>query len=304
MIIGFIGNALTLKIIFFNASLRTSSNYLIASLAVADFAMSLVSSPIILGVVLYSQWIYSKAICNFHGFVGISLACASLHNMALMAINRYIRVVKSSKYNKHFSVRKTVIYIVIVWALSLGSSLLYLAIGNDYTFHPGKYFCFLDINDYYFTTFMVTCFIAIPAAGITYCYYQVYKVIRKHNIAMTKWGRSSQNITAQEINITRTLFFIVIMFLCCWIPLFVMDMIDVSQLRWSLPREAYASYTFLACVSGCVNPIIYVILNPTFRKEYLRILCLQGRCSRGVNPTVTSRNGVNDGTTSNNAQEH
>ncbi|KAK3715060.1 hypothetical protein QZH41_012124, partial [Actinostola sp. cb2023] len=92
-------------------------------------------------------------------------------------------------------------------------SVSYIPSGHKYVFHPGKFFCYLDIDDYVFLALVVTFYIAFPAVVITFCYYQVYKVIKNHNKSMANWGRSSQSLSAQEINITRTLFVIVVMFM-------------------------------------------------------------------------------------------
>jgi len=50
-----------------------------------------------------------------------------------------------------------------------------------------------------------------------------------------------------------------------------------------MSREVYTFYSFLAVVSSATNPIIYGLMNPQFKKEYLKILCcktLWCRCKR------------------------
>jgi melatonin receptor type 1A len=152
---------------------------------------------------------------------------------------------------------------------------LYIPSGHKYVFNPGKFFCYLNIDDYVFLALIVTVYIALPAMVIVFCYYKVHKTIQKHNKSM-----SNSSLTVQEINITKTLFLIVLMFMVCWLPVFTMDIIDVIYSRWSLPREAYVVYSFLAASSSSVNPLIYAIMNPTFRKEYLTTLTCGGKCKR------------------------
>jgi melatonin receptor type 1A len=71
---------------------------------------------------------------------------------------------------------------------------------------------------------------------------------------------------------THTLFAIVIVFIVCWTPVLIIDIIDTIDGKWSLPRAVYASYTFLATISNAINPVIYGLMNPTLRGGYLDLL--------------------------------
>lgn len=295
-IIIFVGNTTTLKIIICTPALRTIPNFLIASLAISDIGLGAFSGPLCLGVLMFSKWPFSYSICQFHGMAALTFACASVENLALMAVNRYFRVVKTNKYNKYFKKRNTLCYICILWMSSLIASVSYIPSGpRGYVFHPGKFFCYLHIDDYVFVLLTVTVYIAFPAMLIAFCYYKVYKTIQKHNRSMSNWGSSSQSLSVQEINITRTLFMIVVMFMVCWLPVFTMDIIDIIKSRWSLPREAYVVYTFLAASSSSINPVLYGIMNPVFRKEYIKTLTcnLQWTRKGKVSPANTVNTGAN-----------
>lgn len=297
-IIILVGNTITLKIIICSPTLRTIPNFLIASLAISDIGLGLFSGPLCLGVLVVSEWPFSNFICQFHGMAALTFACTSVENLALMAVNRYFRVVKPNKYRKYFKKGKTLCYICIVWMSSLIASMSYIPSGpHGYVFHPGKFFCYLHIDDYVFLLLTVTFYIAFPAMLIAFCYYKVYKTIQKHNRSMSNWGSSSQRLSVQEINITRTLFLILVMFMVCWLPVFTMDIIDIIKSRWSLPREAYVAYTFLAASSSSINPVLYGIMNPAFRKEYLKTLTCGLQWTRKIK--VSPADPVNKGANSN-----
>lgn len=279
-VIAICGNGLTLKIIFCSPHLRTSSNFLIASLASADFCLTLLCSSMCIGVMLQSEWPYSDNACQLHGVVALTFACASVLNLTLMALNRYFRIVKTQKYPIYFTLRRTAFYIAFVWVASLIGSVSYIPTGHKYIFNPGKYFCYLNIDDNLFLAMVVTVYTALPAIIIVFCYYQVHKVISNHNQSIE--FNSAQSLTVQEINITKTLFLIVVIFNICWMPIFIIDIIDVLRHGWSMPREAYVAYSFFAASSCSVNPILYGIMNPTFRKEYLKTLGFKRRPPRTI----------------------
>jgi melatonin receptor type 1A len=107
-VVTLIGDFMTLYVIFKRPGLRSTSttNHLIASLAVSDFIMGAFSMHLSLVVLITSKWSFGYNICQYQGFISIVLAAASTQALAWTAINRYFRVVKSTYYNRYFSVKK------------------------------------------------------------------------------------------------------------------------------------------------------------------------------------------------------
>ena len=62
----------------------------------------------------------------------------------------------------------------------------------------------------------------------------------------------------------------------------VIDLVDTINEKWIFPREAYLAYSFLAVFSSALNPLIYGVLNKSFRKDYLKVLCCRCCRSQGV----------------------
>ena len=125
-------------------------------------------------------------------------------------------------------------------------------------------------------------YVAIPLIIIVVCYTKVFITVRKHNLNFRSRLRSvrheaanlSQNsrLSVDEVNVTYILLAIVVGFLTCWIPVLVIDLIDFVNAGWKLKRQVYVSYTCLGWASTALNPIIYGIMNRSFRAEYLRII--------------------------------
>lgn len=61
-----------------------------------------------------------------------------------------------------------------------------------------------------------------------------------------------------------------------------MDIIDIIRRRYSLPREAYVLYSFLAASSSSINPLLYGIMNPTFGREYRKMFAWVTRILPGT----------------------
>ena len=175
--------------------------------------------------------------------------------------------------------------ILVSWFYCMWAPLPYLLSGYKMVFHPFKFFCFLQIDSGPFTAFLVTVYVGLPTFIIAFCYLRIFQTVRSHSNNFQATSGSQNTVNVEEIRITRTLFVIVVFFNLCWTPILVIDMVDTVQGRWSLPREAYVAYNFLAVLSSALNPVIYGVMNKNFQREYLKILrCRYCRSQPVVEP--------------------
>ena len=68
-------------------------------------------------------------------------------------------------------------------------------------------------------------------------------------------------------------------FLVCWVPFFTCNIINAICIKYNLdwlPGDtAFIVTTWLGYVNSCINPLIYTIFNPEFRKAFKKILGLE-----------------------------
>lgn len=289
----FIGNFLTLLVTVLNKRMHTITNMFVASLAISDFCLGALSAcPICLTALVTSQWPFSDAACQYQGYMAITLTVASIHTLALMAVNRYFRIVKPNRYRRHFTKKKTTVMILVSWLYSMCAPLPYLLSGHKMVFHPFKFFCYLQIDSGAFTAFLVTVYVGLPTCAIFYCYLRIFKTVRGHNNNFPTAGNGINTVNVREINVARTLFVIVVFFNICWTPILLIDFIDTFLGSWVCPREAYVAYSFLATMSSALNPVIYGVLNKNFQKEYLKILSCNHCSSQTVVEPLTVKEGA------------
>ena len=281
----FSGNLLLGISVIKNPNLRrTVPNMYIITLAVSDFLMSLLGIPFSLASLMTGKWPFNNFICQLQGFWILLMCAVSLQTLAVTAVNRYFRVVRSrASYQRIFSMKKTKITIAILWVMALFAPLPYVVAGHEFFFHTGKVFCAHNAESLYrgYGAYLVLVYVAIPLIIILTCYTRVFIAVRKHNLnfrprirSSCKSGKNSSNscLSVAEVNVTYILLVVVIGFLTCWTPVLVIDMIDFINGDWKLKRQVYVSYTCFGFASTALNPIIYGIMNRSIRAEYLRIL--------------------------------
>ena len=275
----FVGNFITLLVMLLNRRIRTIPNMFVASLALSDLLIGVLGAgPSALPVLVTSSDLFNDTFCQFQGYIAITLAVASIYTLVLMAVNRYYRIVKPAKYRRYFTKKKTTIMILVSWLSSLSAPLPYFLSGHKMVFHPFKLFrvpkiiAVLGISG--------TVCLGISCVIILYCYFRIFKTVRHHNNNFRPPDNPVNTINVEEVKVARTLFITVVFFILCWAP--VMVIVDTIHEKWIFSREAYLAYSFLAVFSSALNPLIYGVLNKSFRKDYLKVLCCRCCRSQGV----------------------
>jgi len=285
-LVSFTGNLLLGIAVIQNPNLRRAvPNMYIITLAVSDLLMSLLGIPFSVASLIVGQWPLNNFVCQLQGFWILLMCAVSLQTLAVTAVNRYFRVVRSrSLYQKLFNMKTTKVTIVILWIVAFFAPLPYVAAGHQFFFHTGKVFCAHNSESLYegYGAYLVLVYVLIPLIIVVTCYTRVFIAVRKHNLNFRPRLRSrtqsnlstDSRLSVDEVNVTYMLLVVVIGFLTCWTPVMVIDMIDFINADWKLKRQVYVSYSCFGFASTSLNPVIYGIMNRSFRAEYLRILAL------------------------------
>lgn len=290
----FVGNALVCLAVYRNTNLRTTTNLYIIALAVADLMSALIVMPLATGVLFKGRWIYGDVMCKVHGFVSLFVLYVSPATMSLTAINRYVRIVRTNSYKTLFSPRRSRAILSCVWIVVVLYVIIPLILGwQDLGFVPGYAQCSIvhlsetaKLIHYCIVLFV---FLFLPLVITTVSYYKVYKQIHQHNldVAPSLQNRSSGpegRISAQEVRLSKSLFAVVLAFLVCWIPLWVIVLLKRFYIEYTLPRSVELLCMFFLYLSNTINPFIYAGMNRVFRREFRSIIM----CGRMANTAPRS----------------
>lgn len=195
--------------------------------------------------------------------------------MTFVVCFRYFHIVKTSKYRIIYTPRNAILIVVSGWLAAFMTPLTYTAAGKDYVFQPGKFFCFMEAK---FTLLALPfyIFIGISMIILILCYLSVFKALKAHERSVAnnlRTGNTRQTaISLEDIKVTKILFATVVGFILCWTPVLVIDIVDAFLgSEWELTRGTYYMYTIFGITSSTINPIIYGVMNPSYRKAYFRL---------------------------------
>ena len=272
-----IGNVVTCIAVYSNERLRTSSNLYVITLAISDAINASTVMPLTIGVLITGRWPYGEALCNVHAFFTLFSVYVSPTTMGLTAFNRYVRIVRPGHYSRIFNARQSKIYVAAIWLTVSGYALvLRLAGWTDYGFIPGYAVCTIvhpreamKIAHY---CIVVVFFFLLPLAVATFSYYKIFTMVNQHKINTNLAIKEECRISAREIHITKSLAIIVLAFALCWIPFWVVAMMQRFAPDTVVPRNVQLLCPFLLFFSSTINPFIYAGMNPSFRAEFRAIL--------------------------------
>lgn len=95
----------------------------------------------------------------------------------------------------------------------------------------------------------------------------------------------------RERKAAKTLSIITGVFVMCWLPFFIMA-ITMPLLKLKPHKYVFAFLLWLGYVNSMLNPIIYTIFSPDFRKAFKRLLCGMEEDNNGNKRRRRWRNGV------------
>ncbi|XP_055366314.1 trace amine-associated receptor 13c-like [Betta splendens] len=247
--------------------LHTPTNLLLLSLAVSDFLVGLIVMPF---QILLTEpcWFLGDLMCTVFVFVLYITVGASIANMVLISVDRYVAICDPLRYSTKVTQMKVKLCILLSWVVSVFYAFMML---YDNLKDPGRFNscygeCLINVNG---AVDLVLWFL-IPISAIIILYVRVFVVavsqarsMRSH-IAAIKLQRS-MTVTVQrsELKAARTLGVVVAVFLMCYCPYYG---ISFSGPAIKMSSSTNLLFFFLIYFNSGLNPVIYAFFYPWFRK--------------------------------------
>ncbi|XP_045912834.1 trace amine-associated receptor 13c-like [Micropterus dolomieu] len=256
--------------------LHTPTNLLLLSLAVSDFLVGLIVMPF---QILFTEpcWLLGDLVCVLYYFIPAITLCASVVNMVLISVDRYVAICYPLHYPTKITANRVQICVFLCWGYSVFYSVVLL---YDNLKQPGKFNscygeCVINIIG---AVDLVFTFI-IPISAIIILYVRVFVVAVSQaramhsNIRAIKLSRSATvTVKKSELKAARTLGVVVAVFLMCYCPFYC---VSLSGFKLILGSSTEVLMGFLVFFNSCLNPVIYAFFYPWFRKSVKLIVTLE-----------------------------
>ncbi|XP_076876906.1 trace amine-associated receptor 13c-like [Brachyhypopomus gauderio] len=269
--------------------LHTPTNLLILSLAVADLLVGLILMPVNIMGLIDTCWYLGNMACAAVLLINFFSLAASLCSMMLIAVDRYIAVNDPLSYSTKLTVCKTTIFITFEWTFCLLYAFIFLYFNDN--LHPSQNMnrchgeCVMYIKYQWMIVDLIVMFVT-PCSIILILYSFIFNVAKQQAIAVRSVLNTTSNTQRTKVSISsetkaaKTLGIVVCVYLFCWIPSYVSNLLVENISSLSLVWNVFG---WIAYINSSMNPLIYAIFYPWFRASVKYILTcrmLQSSSSR------------------------
>lgn len=221
---------------------------------------------------------FGDVMCSLYVVLDYTITSSSIGTMVLISVDRYVAICYPLHYPTKVTVPRVTICIGFCWTAAVLYNCLLL---SDNLKHPGRYKscsgeCVVIINHFAGWVDIVLSFIG-PVAVIVVLYVKVFAVavaqaqaMRSHVATVTLQGSVKASAKKSEAKAAKTLGIVVVVFLLCLCPYFCIILTDTV-----VNLSSAAFFICLFYFNSCLNPLIYALFYPWFRKSLKLILTLQ-----------------------------
>lgn len=311
-----LGNLSVCLTVLLNSSLHTFTSYLVASLACSDLLVATLSLPFRISQTLHNtRWCLSEEACVFWVWADLFCCCASIGNLALISVDRFLATKYPLRYQLIVTRKTSWLMLSSVWIYSLivASSGLTNWTDPSGALVETNHGCYKP--DRYFYTFAAIVGFFLPLSIIVCAYCYIFKIALDHVRAISKITmivlpsipqskENNQTLFKQQLKATKTLAIVVGAFVICWMPTFVIILIQSwcqSCLNSQQNPKLKGLFSFinvafvytLPNINSAINPFIYVVFSKDLRQAVIKTFkgLYQEICdirSARTNPEITS----------------
>lgn len=339
VLVSVLGNILVCMAVTTDKTLRKLSNLFLVSLAIADLLVAIFVMPFAIVNDITGHWPFGHIACKLWISSDVMCSTASILNLCLISLDRYIRIKDPLQYTQWITRRSVPILVCLVWTTSALISFLPIMMdlhmpqeAGTKAMETGSSFgentsCWLDFSPVYSITSSCISFL-LPCVVMLGIYLKLWSIGRVHvknikastqlarNVELrlhgctllarvkpvvmegmegekketsllreverrcSKAGRSAPVKTnrtqmsyslVEEHKATITVGVIMGVFLLCWSPFFISNIVH-GLCKDCVAPGLFKVLTWLGYSNSAFNPVIYSIFNSEFREGFRRIL--------------------------------
>ena len=279
-ILALIGNIVVIYIVCTVNHMRSSTNTLIANMAVADLLMTIDIPYILKFFYVGDKWFgtfMGTVLCKFFHSAQVGSLIASVFSLVAISLDRSFAILFPMKTVMTRNVVRFAI--AMVWLGALAFSLPLMVASKTAQLEGTN---FLSCAEFWSPTSANTFILVLIIGGYIIPLIIIAAVYSLAGIRL--WSRqlpghrnlvSNKKAQSSSRRATAMLITVVIVFALSWLPFQALEMLRQYNrpLYKSLPIEFLFTTPWFGYANSAINPILYVIFSENYRQEFYRILC-------------------------------
>ena len=261
------GNSMILLAIYKTRGLQTNSNYLIASLAVADFSVGLIMNPLYAVKAGLAVQDPSHPLAVATAVITLQTLTATTYSLCGVSIDRYLAIVSVFRYEIYVTTERCLRLIALIWICSFLIPLPRLFVTDQFHALP--------------TLWLVsyTVVFIIPLSAISFCYFRIYKTAKAQAQRIACEHIVNRREALKMLKNRKATWTAAVVIGACfslWLPScmlsFVQSLTSDECLKIYIDYNTWFWVDTLAFASSAVNPWIYFLRSREFKQALKRIV--------------------------------
>ncbi|CAH1782867.1 unnamed protein product [Owenia fusiformis] len=231
-------------------------------------------SSVIVPITIYTLDYLPYSLCQLASFLLAGAFEKSIYTIALLSLDKYITITQPLFYQRSVTVRKTVIFLCILWVFSF---LCWLPVftNNIADFDTAISICFINpLADPVQVIVMVSIVFGTSSIIIGFCNIGILRISwrqKKQIQSLTLTGSKQGNTT--NMKAFRTILFLVLVFYISWTPFCLEWIIRAFSGFTGTPKALLCTFLLLSMSNSFWNAVIYTATNKPFRESAFAIFC-------------------------------
>lgn len=278
MVMMVFGNALVIGAYHRAESLKNVTNFFIMNLAVADFCVGLMM-PLHIYLFLDPSILTNINVCLFRYASLIVMQAASVLSLMAISVERYIVLTYALTYENSLTPKRTLVIAFLLWMPPIIVAFIMPMVWHE-GWKPGQQQdCDLaKVLKYEWLAYISIPGFSIMALVILLLYIKILLIAKTHanriHEQQNHIRQSSDSTFRHNMRMVKTAAIILGTFFVCWIPFFIILIIQVygNEIENPLLIQVRVYALMLALFNSTVNPVIYAFRLREFRKEFKKML--------------------------------
>lgn len=254
--------------------LQTPTNLILLSLAVSDLLVGAAVMP--LSTFMFQSCVTLRYVCTLQILLSLIITSASIGNMVLISVDRYLAICFPLQYPLVLTTGRVKIGVSLCWLISVVYNIVMmndLLSPSHLLSNPCPHKCEYPKNHAAdMADFVISLF--VPLTVIIVLYTRVFVVavsqVRILRSQVSVAQRNTVTIKKSNLKAARTLGIVLIVFILTFFPYYIPQLLGSGSGSFSYVFQLWLFYS-----NSTVNPIIYALLYPWFRKAIRMIVSLQ-----------------------------
>ncbi|XP_028253561.1 opsin 8, group member b [Parambassis ranga] len=291
-VLSIVGNLLVLVMAFKRSSKMKPPELLSVNLALTDLGAAVTMYPLAVASAWSHHWLGGEVACTYYALVGFFFGVASIVNLTVMAIVRFIVSLDLQSPKEKITWKKVKMLCIWTWLYALIWALFPILGWGRYGPEPFGLSCSLAWGQlkHEGVSFVISMFsfnLVIPTVIIICCYFGI-----AIKLYITYKNSMNSHRIPNIVKLHRRLLVIAVLisvgFICFWTPYGLVSLWSVFHDSSTIPPVVSLLPCMFAKSSTVYNPLIYYFFSQSFKREVKQLswLCLSSNLcnvSNGVN---------------------